>query len=470
MEGRNLWGLWGGLILIGLGLIFLVGQFLRINVWGYIWPLFIIGAGMAFFVGMFAGGKSTGALAVPGSVFVTIGSILFVQNLFNIWGTWAYAWTLIIVGAGIGLLIFGKRSQIPEMRGISRIVIIVGLAFFFIFGMFFELGAALLGMRSLGGIIWPLALILLGLYVLIGRNLFRIDRGPVSRSETTFNQTRRVDTAEAAYAPVPPVVEPPVSEQSLTGGQARVYDPSVGYEPPAAYDPGIENRPLEDRPAALHSAAVPGGAALASVQRVRFRAMGDMTIIQGEREGLEIEASEEVKERIISEVHGSELDIRLDENWFDWLNPRYWNFGPVRYTVYVRDLESLEVGGVGNIVIPNLITRRFDLHLSATGNVSVRSLQAADLNVRLSGLGNIDIDGRIERQEVDLTGAGSYHGERLESRSARVRLSGLGNAAVWVTEDLDARVSGAGNVEYFGSPRVNQHVSGLGNVIRKGDR
>src|SRR3989304_1989122 len=103
MERRSLWGAWWGILLIGMGIVFLIGQFLRFDVWHYIWPFFILAAGGAFFAGMLAGGRSAGGLAVPGSIIVTVGLILLIQNVFDIWGTWAYAWGLIIAGVGGGL-------------------------------------------------------------------------------------------------------------------------------------------------------------------------------------------------------------------------------------------------------------------------------------------------------------------------------------------------------------------------------
>src|SRR5512142_446604 len=196
MARKNVWGLWGGAALIGLGIVFMLGQLFSVDVMNYLWPFFILGVGAAFFIGMFAGGRSMGALAVPGSVITTVGLILFFQNLFGLWATWAYAWTLIISGAGVGLVIFGNWSEQPDLRRAGRVVIGAGLAFFFIFGLFFELGASLLGQRSLGGIFWPLALILLGLYVLFGRVLFNQVSGPVSRS--TLNFTSHNGSGEAA--------------------------------------------------------------------------------------------------------------------------------------------------------------------------------------------------------------------------------------------------------------------------------
>lgn len=430
MSKNNIWGLWSGVGLIVLGGIFLIGQFLHIAIMSVLWPVFILAFGAAFFIGMVAGGRAMGALAIPGSIITIVGLILFFQNLFGLWATWSYAWALIISAVGIGLLIFGQWSDIPDLRRAGRVVIVVGVVMFFVFGLFFELGASLLGLRSPGGVFWALALILLGLYFLAGRPLLTRMSGPVHRSTVHLNEIHQsesasmIDTNFSSNEPVPPA-----------------------------------------RDATWTGAAIPS---LSGVRRLYFRAIGDMTIVQGEREALEIDAPAGVQDRIRSEVRGETLEIRYEQDWLDWLNPRYWNLSPIRYTLYVRDLERLDAAGLGNLTVPLLLTRQFDLIQSGTGNVTIQRISANDLNVRQAGLGDIRISGQVERQQVELSGTGSYHASQLDSRAAVVQLSGLGSATVHVLDSLDARVSGTGSIEYSGNPRISQHVSGLGSIRKVG--
>ncbi len=162
----------GGLILIAIGVLALVGNLLRFDVWHYLWPFFIVGFGLAFFVGMIAGGKSAGALAIPGSLFVTLGLLFFVQTLFNHYASWAYAWALVApASVGVGMLIFARWSNKPELAAPGRILITIGLVIFLVAGLLYETAAGLLGFARLGNVIWPLLLILLGVLILFGRSL-----------------------------------------------------------------------------------------------------------------------------------------------------------------------------------------------------------------------------------------------------------------------------------------------------------
>ena len=62
-----------GIVLIVVGALFLVGQSLDLFQFGDLWPMIIVGVGGAFFLGMILGGKSTGGLAIPGSIITMIG-------------------------------------------------------------------------------------------------------------------------------------------------------------------------------------------------------------------------------------------------------------------------------------------------------------------------------------------------------------------------------------------------------------
>lgn len=178
-----------------------------------------------------------------------------------------------------------------------------------------------------------------------------------------------------------------------------------------------------------------------------------------------------MRERIRAEVRGGILEIRFEQNWLDWLQPRFWNTNnALRYTLTVRALDRIEMAGLGEIRVPSLRAERLELRHSGTGGLKIHDFRGEELIVHQAGLGNIDIEGQVTTQDVDLSGTGSYNAGGLESATARVGVSGLGSAVVWVRESLDARISGTGSIEYYGSPRLGQQVSGLGSVRRRGER
>jgi len=168
---RNTGSLVGGSLLIIFGVLALLGKiFQNYDFWGTFWPIFIIGVGILFFVGMFAGGRSVSGLAIPGTIITTIGLMLFYQNITNHWESWSYGWTVILMSVGLGIFIMGLYGQNESQRSAGLGVLRIGLIMFIIFGAFFELiftSGMPFGLRS---IIFPVGLILLGVYLILMRS------------------------------------------------------------------------------------------------------------------------------------------------------------------------------------------------------------------------------------------------------------------------------------------------------------
>jgi len=168
---RNTGALVGGSLLIIFGVLALLGKlFQNFNFWNTFWPFVIIGIGLLFFVGMFAGGRSVSGLAIPGSIITTIGLMLFYQNITNHWESWSYGWTVILMSVGVGIFIMGLWGQNGNQRAAGLRVLRIGLILFVIFGAFFELIFTAGRPFGLRAIIFPVGLILLGLYLVLSRS------------------------------------------------------------------------------------------------------------------------------------------------------------------------------------------------------------------------------------------------------------------------------------------------------------
>jgi hypothetical protein len=156
----------GGVVLIGLGLLFLLFQFVPgLTDWVRVdrfWPLIIVGVGIALLVGAVVG--RIPPLAVPGCVVGGIGCLLFVQNATSYWESWAFAWTLIPGFVGLGLIISGLLSgavDSPIRRGVGLLAVSA---------LLFVVFAAFLGPFGSLARFWPVLLIGAGV-LLLGRTL-----------------------------------------------------------------------------------------------------------------------------------------------------------------------------------------------------------------------------------------------------------------------------------------------------------
>ncbi len=199
-----------GLVLVGLGALFLLGQFFNFNFWGLLWPFFVIVPGLALFAGMVLGGKPAGPLAVPGSIVTAVGLLLLYQTITNHWESWAYAWALIFPTAvGVGLVINGLWSDVPHLVNTGRRWATVGMMLFAVGGLFFEVLLNISG-SALGGLLWPTLLIVFGVYLIVRRG--------------SGGASAPVERAPEGYTPVEAPPAEPVSEgqfEPLKGGRDR---------------------------------------------------------------------------------------------------------------------------------------------------------------------------------------------------------------------------------------------------------
>ncbi|HSJ57436.1 MAG TPA: hypothetical protein VLC95_09665 [Anaerolineae bacterium] len=159
MNSRNQGTLWGGLVLIGLGIAFLIAQWIG---WDRIWPLFPTMAGLAFL-----GAYVLGGLREPGFVFVGIAATLVGLFFFGFsFGVWEWAqmgdlWPIfpIIGGLAFIALFVAERARDVGVLGVGCVAIVVGVV-----GLLVTAG--LLGTDIIR--LWPLLLVFVGLAALAG--------------------------------------------------------------------------------------------------------------------------------------------------------------------------------------------------------------------------------------------------------------------------------------------------------------
>jgi len=196
-NNRNSGMLVAGAILIALGLLSLFGQIFRgFQFWSYLWPFIIVAFGGLFFIGMFAGGKSMAGLAIPGTIISGLGVMMFFQNLFNHWESWAYSWTVVLVLVGLGIFIMGLYSGDPGRRQAGMRVMRVGAILFIIFGGFFEMIFSTFQHTGIQQYIFPALLVLLGLYLVVIRSGVLPSKHPDSPDQPITSTDSSITSSE----------------------------------------------------------------------------------------------------------------------------------------------------------------------------------------------------------------------------------------------------------------------------------
>jgi len=137
-QPRRQASLLGGLLVL-IGALLLIGQFVRIDVGHYGWPFFVIAPGiLILFVALTARGAVGEGLAILGSIITVSGLILLYQNATDHFESWAYAWALVFPGAiGTGMILYGLVAARPgnvragtRLVGIGVVLFLLGAAFF----------------------------------------------------------------------------------------------------------------------------------------------------------------------------------------------------------------------------------------------------------------------------------------------------------------------------------------------------
>lgn len=203
---------------------------------------------------------------------------------------------------------------------------------------------------------------------------------------------------------------------------------------------------------------------VSNFDRVDLRGIGDLVIIQGDRESLVIEAEDNIIDKITTEVSGGELSIGTERNFN--FNPTK----PVRYTLTVKELKQVELSGFGNIEMDEFNGQGLSVTIAGSGNLEIGRLAADSLEVVISGFGSAEVNGTAVDQRVKITGSGNYNADDVRSQSTRVEVTGFGSATIWTQKSLDVTISGSGNVNYYGSPSVSQSITGFGTLNNLGEK
>ncbi len=177
----------------------------------------------------------------------------------------------------------------------------------------------------------------------------------------------------------------------------------------------------------------------------------------------------------------------------------------IRYTLTVRELESIRLSSSGDASAPALRADRFDVRLDSSGDLSVDAIRADAVDVRLGSSGDLSV-GTVQAEAVDvrlgssgdlsvddlraeslavrisssgdvrlgageagsldltINSSGDYRGESVRSTRATVSLSSSGDARLWAEESLDARLNSSGSVSYRGDPEVMARTNSSGRV------
>jgi hypothetical protein len=195
--------------------------------------------------------------------------------------------------------------------------------------------------------------------------------------------------------------------------------------------------------------------------------------------------SEEYRNRIITEVNGGTLIIRMADNkWWKWGNEDY----RVKAYVSVKDLYAITASGATNIKIVNgLSSEKLKINLEGasdlkgdikagtlmadlSGASSLKgTLQANALSVKGSGACAFEVSGSGDDLILDVSGASSVKMYDYLVKGASVDASGASSVKINVSGILKLHATGASSIDYKGAAAIKDMQSSGASSVRHRD-
>lgn len=180
---------------------------------------------------------------------------------------------------------------------------------------------------------------------------------------------------------------------------------------------------------------------VSNFSKVILAGQGDVTIKQTGTESLQVSADDNLIPLLTSNVSNQTLSLEVAPQ--KCIVPTT----NVRFTITVKDLQSVKLAGAGNM--------------------NLQQVDTNTLTAQITGAGSITAAGKTDQLNVSIAGAGSYDGPNLTSNSAVLGISGFGSITAAVRDTLNATINGIGSITYIGDPTVTKTITGIGSISKQ---
>ena len=171
----------------------------------------------------------------------------------------------------------------------------------------------------------------------------------------------------------------------------------------------------------------------------------DVLVIASDDYNVSVEARESSVDEIVAEKRGNTLYLGLRHPEKIGKN----NFHGASATVYMPELEAIEVDGAINMNIDDFISDRIEFSLNGAGQIIAENCKIENLLIETNGAVNVDFaESSTGNAEVNIDGAGNIM-LNMTGGSLTGTLAGLANLQYsGVVGLLDVKEDGISNVEY----------------------
>lgn len=201
---------------------------------------------------------------------------------------------------------------------------------------------------------------------------------------------------------------------------------------------------------------------VADFHSVRFRGPGKLEVLQGDQEGVRIEAAGQFLDQIYTEVKQGRLSLGIRSG--DIIDIAAYQ-ASITYRVTLKDLRCLDVSHHATVTLPDLDSDELQIIAAGQANIECRKLTADQLIVKASHRSALKMSGDVEQQTVELSDQSKLQAVELISDNGDFRLTGNAVAEVRVNDELSTYVGEFARLTYLGYPDVEKY--GAGTMVRR---
>ncbi|CAM4312455.1 head GIN domain-containing protein [Zobellia roscoffensis] len=166
-------------------------------------------------------------------------------------------------------------------------------------------------------------------------------------------------------------------------------------------------------------------------------------------EEIQIEANDNLQDRIVVAREGNEVIIKLKRYTTVSGNPTLKAF------ITTKDISEFDLSGAASVTLESpWNTERGKIELSGASDLT-GEVFADYLNVDLNGASEADIYGEVKSVHANLSGSSDFRNYDLQIERLNIDLSGASEAFLTATESIDVEATGASTLNYKGTAVIN---------------
>lgn len=207
---------------------------------------------------------------------------------------------------------------------------------------------------------------------------------------------------------------------------------------------------------------------VSGVTNLVFNDFGVVTIVQGDNEGLTVEAGTKILPKIKTFVEKDTLYIGQKD-------PRSAKHPPaapkyikpdIAFILTVKELHSISILHSGTLISSSLKTNSLTLKVEGKSVVDL-TIGVQDLAIEMRGNSTVILKGTAGAQNISLEGLGMYNAKDFVTKKSSVDIQGAGTVTVNTADELSMNIKGPGTITYSGKPKIlKEDTSGGGKIIK----